>query len=222
MAPPVLVIEDDPAIGPGLVQALIAAGHSAVLATTGAEAMNALDGERPGVVLLDLGLPDIEGTTLCRQLRRRLPDAGIVVLTARTEEMDAVLALDAGADDYVTKPFRLAELMARVRAHLRRVSMGSGTIELGDLVVDTGSRRVWVQGEELSLRAKEFDVLTLLSLEVGRVVTRDRLMAEVWDEQWFGSTKTLDMTISSLRRKLGGVGRRITTLRSVGYRLERR
>lgn len=220
MAPPVLVVEDDPAIGPGLVQALMAAGHGAVLATTGAEAMQALQGEPPGVVLVDLGLPDMEGTALCRQLRRRLPDAGIVVVTARTEEMDAVLALDAGADDYVIKPFRLAELMARVRAHLRRVSVVSGTIELGELVVDPAARRAWVEGVELVLRAKEFDVLTLLCLEVERVVTRDRLMAEVWDEQWFGSTKTLDMTISSLRRKLGPVGRRITTLRAVGYRLE--
>ncbi len=220
MAPPVLVVEDDPAIGPGLVQALIAAGHDAVLATTGAEAMQTLEAEPPGVVLVDLGLPDMEGTALCRQLRRRLPDAGIVVVTARTEEMDAVLALDAGADDYVVKPFRLAELMARVRAHLRRVSVVSGTIELGELVVDPAARRAWVQGVELVLRAKEFDVLTLLCLEVERVVTRDRLMAEVWDEQWFGSTKTLDMTISSLRRKLGPAGRRITTLRAVGYRLE--
>jgi len=221
VALPVLVVEDDPAIGPGLVQALVAAGHGAVLATTGAEAMDRLEGEPPGVVLLDLGLPDMEGAALCRQLRRRLPDAGIVVVTARTEEMDAVLALDAGADDYVIKPFRLAELMARVRAHLRRVSVTSGTIELGELVVDPAARRAWVDGEELGLRAKEFDVLTLLALEVERVVTRDRLMAEVWDEQWFGSTKTLDMTISSLRRKLGPVGRRITTLRSVGYRMER-
>jgi len=221
VAPPVLVVEDDPSIGPGLVQALVAAGHGAFLATTGAEALDALGGEPPGVVLLDLGLADMEGTALCRQLRRRLPDAGIVVVTARTEEMDAVLALDAGADDYVIKPFRLAELMARVRAHLRRVSVVSGTIELGELLVDPAARRAWVEGEELILRAKEFDVLTLLALEVEKVVTRDRLMAEVWDEQWFGSTKTLDMTISSLRRKLGPVGRRITTLRSVGYRLER-
>jgi len=217
----VLVVEDDPAIGPGLVHALAAAGHPAVLATTGAEALALLDGDPPGVVLLDLGLADIEGTVLCRQLRRRLPDAGIVVVTARTEEMDAVLALDAGADDYVIKPFRLAELMARVRSHLRRLSVTSGMIELGVLVVDPGARRAWVEGIELGLRAKEFDVLTLLALEVDRVVTRDRLMAEVWDEQWFGSTKTLDMTISSLRRKLGPVGRRVTTLRSVGYRLER-
>jgi len=216
-----LVVEDDPAIGPGLVQALAAAGHPALLATTGADALAAIEGEPPGVVLLDLGLADIEGTTLCRQLRRRLPDAGIVVVTARTEEMDAVLALDAGADDYVVKPFRLAELMARVRAHLRRLSVTSGTIEIGSLVVDPGARRVWVEGEELALRAKEFDVLTLLAIEVDRVVTRDRLMAEVWDEQWYGSTKTLDMTISSLRRKLGPAGRHITTLRSVGYRLER-
>ncbi len=221
MAPPVLVVEDDLAIGPGLVQALVAAGHPALLAVNGAEAMEALAGEPPGVVLLDLGLPDTDGVALCRQLRRRLPDAGIVVVTARTEEMDAVLALDAGADDYVVKPFRLAELMARVRAHLRRVSVVSGVLELGDLVVDPGARRAWVDGGELTLRAKEFDVLTLLALEVDRVVTRDRLMAEVWDEQWFGSTKTLDMTISSLRRKLGAVGRRITTLRSVGYRMER-
>jgi DNA-binding response OmpR family regulator len=218
---PVLIVEDDPAIGPGLVHALEGAGHVVGLATTGQAALEAIEGELPLVVLLDLGLPDIDGTVLCRQLRRRLPDAGIVVITARSEEMDAVLALDAGADDYVVKPFRLAELMARVRAHLRRLSVSSGIIELGTLVVDPASRRTWVDQEEVGLRAKEFDVLTLLALEVDKVVTRDRLMAEVWDEQWYGSTKTLDMTISSLRRKLGPAGRRITTLRSVGYRMER-
>jgi len=218
---PVLIVEDDPAIGPGLVHALEGAGHLVALATTGRAAMEAIEGELPLVVLLDLGLPDMDGTVLCRQLRRRLPDAGIVVITARSEEMDAVVALDAGADDYVVKPFRLAELMARVRAHLRRLSVASGTIELGTLVVDPASRRAWVNKEEVGLRAKEFDVLTLLALEVDKVVTRDRLMAEVWDEQWYGSTKTLDMTISSLRRKLGPAGRHITTLRSVGYRMER-
>jgi DNA-binding response OmpR family regulator len=148
----------------------------------------------------------------------------VVILTARKDEVDVVLGLDAGADDYVTKPFRLTELLARVRAHLRRSGGGEGAdrIMVGDLVVDRSARRAWVGELEVDLRAKEFDLLALLAGEVGRVVTREQIMSEVWDEHWFGSTKTLDMHISSLRRKLTDHGGAppITTLRGVGYRLE--
>ena len=146
-------------------------------------------------------------------------------LTARSEEIDVVVGLDAGADDYLIKPFRLAELLARLRAHLRRLDLGTQRLVVGDLELDPAARRAWRGGSELTLRPKEFDLLALLMAEAGRALPRERIMAEVWDEHWFGSTKTLDMHVAALRRKLGeqqGDGRpsQITTLRGVGYRLE--
>ena len=153
----------------------------------------------------------------------------IVILTARHSEIDVVLGLDAGADDYVTKPFRLAELLARVRAHLRRSSVTSPatptSITVGDVQLETDARRVRVDGVEVELRAREFDLLAFLMEHAGVAVTRERIMSEVWDEHWFGPTKTLDMHISALRRKLGetvsdDTPSRITTLRGVGYRFE--
>jgi DNA-binding response OmpR family regulator len=219
----VLVVEDDAAIGRGLTEALAAQGYETRWATTGADALERAATARPDLVLLDLGLPDLDGVEVCRRIRALVPMTTIVILTARSDEIDVVLGLDAGADDYVTKPFRLAELLARVRAHLRRVRPDDGEqMEVGDLVVDLGARRVSLGARDVELRAKEFDLLALLVGEAGRVVTRERIMADVWDEHWYGSTKTLDMHISSLRRKLGD-GRgvpRITTLRGVGYRLE--
>jgi DNA-binding response OmpR family regulator len=217
---PVLIVEDDVAIGDGLLAALAASGLRAVLARDGGAALAAAEAERPALVLLDLGLPDIDGIDLCRQLRLGSPATRIIVVTARDAEMDAVLALDAGADDFVAKPFRLGELLARIRAHLRRVDDGGGVLEQDGLVVDRGGRRVWTDGVELELRAKEFDLLVHLMENQGRVVTRDGLMREVWDEHWHGSTKTLDMTMSTLRRKLGPFGERVSTLRGVGYRFE--
>ena len=217
---PVLVVEDDAAIGNGLVAALRSSGLDPELAEDGASALAIAASARPSLILLDLGLPDIDGFDLCRRLRGLLPAASIVVITARDAEMDAVVALDAGADDYVTKPFRLGELLARIRAHLRRVDPTETRLQQGDLLVDVAARRAWCAGTELDLRAKEFDLLALLVSEAGRVVTRDRLMSEVWDEHWHGSTKTLDMTMSTLRRKLGPVGGRVSTLRGVGFRFE--
>jgi DNA-binding response OmpR family regulator len=219
----VLVVEDDATIGRGLTEALGAHGYETRWATTGAEALEHAAATPPDLVLLDLGLPDLDGVEVCRRLRAQAPMTTIVILTARSDEIDVVLGLDAGADDYVTKPFRLAELLARVRAHLRRARPDDGErMKVGNLDVDVGARRVSLGGHDLELRAKEFDLLALLVAEAGRVVTRERIMADVWDEHWYGSTKTLDMHISSLRRKLGdGSGApRITTLRGVGYRLE--
>jgi DNA-binding response OmpR family regulator len=219
----VLVIEDDAAIGQGLTEALDAHGYEARWATTGTEGLDVAAAAPPDLVLLDLGLPDLDGVEVCRRLRAKAPMTTIVILTARSDEIDVVLGLDAGADDYVTKPFRLTELLARVRAHLRRARTdGGGRVVVADLVVDTDARRSFLDGHELELRAKEFDLLALLAGEAGRAVTRERIMAEVWDEHWYGSTKTLDMHISSLRRKLGdrSGAPRITTLRGVGYRLE--
>ena len=219
----VLVVEDDAAIGRGLSEALRAHGYEVQWATTGNGGVEKAGIRAPDLVLLDLGLPDLDGVEVCRRLRARAPATTIVILTARSDEVDVVIGLDAGADDYVTKPFRLTELLARVRAHLRRVRPeDGGRIVVGDLEIDSDSRRASVGGDEVELRVKEFDLLALLAGEAGRVVTRERIMSEVWDEHWFGSTKTLDMHISSIRRKLAdrGGAARITTLRAVGYRLE--
>jgi DNA-binding response OmpR family regulator len=219
-----LIVEDDPAIGTSLERALGNGGYGCPRAASVAEALAVTCS--PDLVLLDLGLPDGDGLDLARDLTVRWPDVPIVMLTARTDEMDVVVGLDAGAVDYVVKPFRLAELMARVRAHLRRpVSEDrSGTLVDGNLHVDLGARRVIQDGEEVTLRAKEFDLLVELLSHRGNVVTREDLMARVWDENWFGSTKTLDVHIAALRRRLGelpGEPSRITALRGVGYRWER-
>ena len=223
----ILVVEDDEAIGGGLAAALAGQGYAVVWSPTGADALRQARVDQPDLVLLDLGLPDGDGVEVCRVIRKEWPATTIVILTARAAEIDVVVGLDAGADDYVTKPFRLAELLARVRAHLRRsVPTGAGErLAVGRLELDSGAHRVWVQGHEVELRPREFDLLALLMAEAGRVVSRERIMAEVWDEHWFGSTKTLDMHISALRRKLaeaGDVADRLTTVRGVGYRLELR
>jgi DNA-binding response OmpR family regulator len=172
-------------------------------------------------VILDLGLPDVDGIDLCRKLRGARPEIGILIVSARDQELDIVAGLDAGADDYLVKPFRLSELLARVRAHLRRVDQQPEEPEplvTGDLSVDRAGRRAWLDGRELTLRPKEFDLLALLASQAGRVVTRERIMREVWDTDWLENTKTLDTHILALRGKLKPDS--ITTLRGIGYRLE--
>jgi len=220
----VLVVEDDVTLGGGLRQALASQGYRASWVQTGVKALE-LAREPHDLVLLDLKLPDMDGVQVCRRLRAAQPWLVIVMLTARREEIDVIVGLDAGADDYLTKPFRLAELLARIRAHTRRLESAgpAGRLVVGDLELDQAARRVWLAGRELDLRPKEFDLHALLMAEAGRAVARERIMAEVWDEHWFGSTKTLDMHIVALRRKLGEPAARagrITTLRGVGYRLE--
>jgi len=223
----ILVVEDDPGIAAGLQRALAAHSYVVDIARTGAEAIELgihQPESEPDLVLLDLGLPDTDGLDVCRRLLDARPSTPVVVLTARTDELDVVVGLDAGAVDYIAKPFRLAELLARIRAHLRTVGPGPTRLVIGAMEIDLEARQVWLDGDELVLRAKEFDLVASLAANAGRVMRRDELMRDVWDDNYFGSTKTLDVHMASLRRKLGndrvGAGS-ITTLRGVGYRLER-
>jgi len=218
----VLVAEDDPDISEPLVRALGREGYDVTLVTNGPAALTqALTGQTD-LLVLDLGLPGMDGLEVCRSLRGRGSTLPVLVLTARTEEADLVVGLDAGADDYVGKPFRLAELMARVRAQLRRASgPEADAFQVGTITLDVPSRRVTVGGEQTALTPKEYDLLLMLMRRVGTVVGRDELMREVWQTEWLGATKTLDMHVSTLRRKLGDEGARLTTIRGVGFRLER-
>jgi DNA-binding response OmpR family regulator len=219
----ILVVEDDPAIGAGLSHALREGGYDVFWVKDGVSAVRAVNKTPIDLVVLDLGLPDMDGIEVCRRLREH-PKLVIVMLTARRDEMDVVMGLDAGADDYLVKPFRLVELQARLRAHLRRPGPSAGErIAVGRLVIDRGARICRIDEQDIELRPKEFDLLALLAAEAGRTLTRERIMAEVWDEHWFGSTKTLDMHVSWLRRKLTDNGLpndQISTVRGVGYRFE--
>jgi DNA-binding response OmpR family regulator len=223
MSPAILVVEDDDAIAAGLVRVLDSQGYTARRVGAGLAALTAATAD-VGLVLLDLGLPDIDGIDVCRRLRAARPELAILILTARDEQLDIVAGLDAGADDYLVKPFKLPELLARVRAHLRRAGATPAAgpvepvLEVAGVRIDPASRRVHRGEQELGLRPKEFDLLALLATEAGRVVTRERIMREVWDTDWMGSTKTLDNHILTLRGKLGDGA--ISTLRGIGYRME--
>jgi DNA-binding response OmpR family regulator len=219
----ILIVEDDERIGSTLVRALQGNEYDAVWARTGRLALEAVAETRPDLVILDLGLPDVDGLDVCRQIHELDASIEIVMLTARDEELDIVIGLDAGAIDYITKPFKLAELLARIRAQFRRNECHPlARSTFGDLTVDVRARRVWIGGTEVPLRAKELDLLVRLLADVGNAVTRETLMADVWDEHWFGSTKTLDFHISALRRKIDAPDHesRVTTLRGIGYRYE--
>ena len=219
----ILIVEDDARIGSTLLRALESSAYLAQWARTGTEALEAVAAARPDLVILDLGLPDIDGLEVCRQMHRLDTSIEIVMLTARDEELDIVIGLDAGAIDYITKPFKLAELLARIRAQFRRIETQTlSRTTFGDLTIDLRARRIWIRDVETTLRAKEFDLLARLLADVGVVVTRETLMTDVWDEHWYGSTKTLDFHISALRRKIDepNTDSRITTLRGIGYRYE--
>ena len=219
----VLLAEDDQAISEPLARALRREGYDVEVCEDGPGALESATGTPCDLVVLDLGLPGMDGLEVCRRLRNEGSGVPVLVLTARTDEVDTVVGLDAGADDYVTKPFRLAELLARVRALLRRNPTDSAPSN--ELVrIDPEGRRAWFREEELQLTAKEFDLLRVLVREQGKVVSREQLMREIWETAWFGSTKTLDMHISVLRRKLGDDAaqpRYIATVRGVGFRFER-
>jgi two-component system response regulator RegX3 len=218
----VLLVEDEASISEPFGRALAREGFVPVIASTVAAARAALEERDFDIVLLDLMLPDGDGRELARELRAcsRLP---IIMLTARGSEIDRVVGLELGADDYVVKPFATAEVIARIRAVLRRSRQREPADKLivGDLTIDVAARRVWLAGRELSLTRKEFDLLARLARSAGHVVTREDLMSDVWDENWFGSTKTLDVHMTALRRKLGedaAEAHRIQTVRGVGFR----
>ena len=217
----VLVVEDDEAIGQAVISSLESHGYAVEWCTSGVAAQSVVEQAPPDLVLLDAGLPDIDGFTVCRRLRERHRDLPIVLVTARDAEIDIVVGLDAGASDYVTKPFSMNVLLARVRAHLRNSETddASAPLEFGALCVDPVGYSVTVDGRSVDLRPREFELLLLLCRHVGRVVTRERLLAEVWDLHWDSSTKTLEMHVMALRRKLGEAIN-ISTVRGIGYRLD--
>ena len=236
----VLLVEDDATIGRNLLAGIRAHGYPATWCHTGAAALIEARAQAYDLVLLDLGLPDLDGTDVARDLRHHHPELLIIMLTARGEDIDVVVGLDVGADDYLVKPVGLTVLLARIRAHLRRREPNpdpatESVLTVGDLTIDPGARRCQLAGIEISLRPKEFDLLTHLAAHPGTAVRREDLMAAVWDENWFGSTKTLDVTMAALRRRLeqSSLERSgpdpvsptsaipvITTLRGHGYRLE--
>ncbi|WP_036571732.1 MULTISPECIES: response regulator transcription factor [unclassified Nocardioides] len=224
MAQRVLVVEDEEDIAFPLVRTLEREGYDVSWVDSGQQALDSMS-TAPDVVILDLGLPDIDGLEVCRRAREAGFEGAIMIVTARAGELDRVVGLDYGADDYLAKPFGLAELQARVRALLRRTSSTSAAteaVEPDGLRIDVDARRVYAGAEEVPLTGKEFEVLNILAANRDKVVSRGRLMADVWDENWYGSTKTLDVTIGRLRQKLESVGvtDRVVAVRGVGFRLE--
>jgi len=213
----ILLVEDDIGIAEPLVEGLQRQGYDVTWVRTGREAI----AEDPrDLVLLDLGLPDLDGEMVASRIREH-SQVPIIVVTARSDEIDRVTLLDLGADDYLVKPFGFRELSARIRALMRRVSdrpAAEQEIEVGRLAISNRTRTVLFDGEEVSLTPKEYDLLAFLASDPGAVLSRDEILRSVWDEHWWGSTKTLDVHIASLRRKLGDPDL-IATVRGVGYRL---
>lgn len=210
----VLLAEDDTGIAEPLSRALQREGHRVVVAGDGPTALQRAGDAEVDLLVLDLGLPGMDGLDICRRVRKHRPDLPVLMLTARTDEVDFVVGLDAGADDYVAKPFRLAELMARVRALLRRTA--SDALEVGGVRMELSARRVLVDGAEVGLANKEFELLRVLLHRAGQVVSRDEILWDVWRDPELKTSKTLDMHMSWLRRKIGS--RHIATVRGVGFR----
>ncbi|WP_067646374.1 response regulator transcription factor [Nocardia harenae] len=219
----VLLGEDDEAIAAPLSRALGREGYTVTVESFGPAVLRrALEGGHD-LLILDLGLPGMDGLEVCRQVRASGAELAVLMLTARTDEVDFVVGLDAGADDYVGKPFRLAELLARVRALLRRSGLGDDAVEVGGIRLEPAARRVLVNGVEVGLANKEYELLKVLIDRAGQVVARETILREVWGDAELRGSKTLDMHMSWLRRKIGDEGpmaeRRIVTVRGVGFRL---
>ena len=217
-----MVVEDEDAISEPLAEHLVREGFDAEVVSTIERATEAWRRAAPDLILLDVMLPDGDGRDLCRVIRKE-SDVPIIMLTARGEEVDRIVGLELGADDYVVKPFSVGELVARMRAIMRRgrATARKGPITVGDLTLDPASRTVVKNGTSLELAAKEFDLLHMLMANAGEVLKREEIMDEVWDPHWFGPTKTLDVHVSWLRRKIEddhSKPRYITTVRGVGFR----
>ncbi len=222
MKPRVLVVEDEEAISEPLGEHLAREGFDPAIAGTIEEARGLLQQAPPDLILLDVMLPDGDGRDLCREIRRT-SDVPIIMLTARGEEVDKIVGLELGADDYVVKPFSAGELVARMRAIMRRGrgTARKGPVTVGPLTLDPAARTVTKRNEPVELAAKEFDLLHLLMTNAGQVCTREQIMDEVWDPHWFGPTKTLDVHVSWLRKKIEDDPSNpllITTVRGVGFR----
>jgi DNA-binding response OmpR family regulator len=228
----VLLVEDDERISEPLIRVLRSEGFEVEHVAAGLAAIESVTGARPDLVLLDLTLPDVDGLDVCRKIRADHPNLPIIMLTARAEEMDVIVGLNAGADDYVAKPFRLAELVARIRARLRIAEHTSSQSDAGltgaGIELDTEARRCFVTDpdgnrNEVELTTKEFDLLELLMRQPGVTLKREQIMSEVWDENWWGSTRTLDTHTSTLRRKIlddTDPPSKIVTVRGVGFRFD--
>ena len=218
----ILVVEDDLEIAGPLIRSLQGAGYSVALVGDGKAAVDRVKNTKPDLIILDLGLPTMDGLDVCRSIRAYSMDTPILILTARSSELDLVVGLDAGADDYLTKPFRTSELLARIRALQRRTSGGEVTELIGDSIrLDTEARVCWVSEVEVPLTSTEYVLLELLMRNAGRVVSRQQILRDVWNTDWSGSTKNLDMHVSALRRKLGDAGHHVATVRGLGFRFDR-
>jgi len=230
----VLVVEDEPSFAEALTLGLGREGFAVTVASDGADALRRFDELHPDLVLLDVMLPTMSGIDVCRAIRTK-SNVPIIMVTAKGAELDTVVGLEVGADDYVTKPYRLRELVARMRAVLRRFEEGAGTpsaevtatsaepITIGDVTVDSDRHEVWVRGTKETLPLKEFDLLTLLMENAGRVLTRDVLIDRVWGSDYVGDTKTLNVHIKRLRSKIESDPKnptRIVTIRGLGYKFE--
>jgi DNA-binding response OmpR family regulator len=223
----VLVVEDEEQLGQLICDQFLAAGHSVTLVHDGLQALKTLETQQADLVILDWMLPGLDGLEVCRRIRAR-SITPILMLTARAEEVDRILGLEVGADDYLTKPFSMRELVARGRALLRRVSLmnerniaseQSGTLELGDLRIDVAGRAATVSGQALDLTPKEFDLLHVLAAQPGRAYSREYLLQRIWGVEYDGFDRTVDTHVVRLRRKLGALGDRVVTVWGVGYKL---
>jgi len=218
----ILLVEDDPSVAASVVDGLVNASMDVAHVSTGSEAISKALSENFDLILLDLGLPDMDGQDVCRSVREK-STTPIIILSARSEEIDRVLALEFGADDYMVKPFGMRELVARIRAVARRAGLTesvpvTATQDIGRLRIDRRSQKVYVDGEDVYLTPKEFDLLAFLATDPGAVYRRNDIMSEVWDTNWYGTTKTVDAHVAALRKKLGNQ-EWIEAVRGVGFRL---
>jgi DNA-binding response OmpR family regulator len=218
----ILLVEDDPSVADSVIDGLVSANLEVDHVATGKDAISKALSESFDLILLDLGLPDMDGQDVCRSVREK-STTPIIILSARSDEIDRVLALEFGADDYMVKPFGMRELVARIRAVARRVSPNDTTTsavtqDIGSLSIDRRSQKVFINGQDVYLTPKEFDLLAYLATDPGAVYRRNDIMNEVWDTNWYGTTKTVDAHVAALRKKLGHQDW-IEAVRGVGFRL---